>query len=280
VWLAWCAVALAQWRVDGSSLSLNAGRWVVGGAVDCPPDGVHGLGVAVVVYSRKQATMAWGHSSLRTVSCRDGELHDAEYETYRFSAWNERMFRLEHAGEAFLTEDLLQRHRGSLVLFRNTDPVDRGWFGDAQAHNREIYELWVDLPPETLAQIALAADRWYEEQRQLLRAGEPTPQRYRALSTNCTTVLHRLLAEPLQLTEPPSMPFGWLRLLEDRASLRVLHPSHALVRRWGQLPEQIVQRPHPLLRPSSELPLDLVVPTTPVGPWISDPSRPSDTLSP
>jgi hypothetical protein len=281
VWLALGSlVALAQWRVDGSSLSLNAGRWVVVGATECPPQGVHGLGVAAVVYSRKQGTMAWGHSSLRVVSCQDGEVRDAEYETYRLSAWNERMFRTEHAGEAYLTDDLLREHRGSLVLFRNVDPVDRGWFGDAQAHNREIYEVWLDLPPETIAQIAVQADRWYERQRQTLRAGEPLPQRYHALSTNCTSVLERLLSGPLHLEETPAMPFGWLRLLEDGPGLQVLHPSHALVRRWGQLPAQIERRPHPLFRPSSALPLDLVVPTTPLAPWISDPSRSGGGIGP
>lgn len=272
----------SPWRVDSASLPNNAGRWVMIAATDCGIDRV--LGVSVVIYSRKQGTMAWGHSSLRTVACRDGALRDTEFETYRLSRWNERMFADEHVGEPYVRDDLLRRYRGALVLFRNDDPVDRGWFGDAQAHNREIYELWLDLPQETLEKIVLDAERWYEEQHLTMRAGEPLPERYRPLSTNCTHVLVRLLGAPLAgvlgAGVPPHLPFAWLRLLEDGALLRVLHPSHALVARWGEIPDVVLRRPKPLFRTRSDLPDALTVSTVPLGPWATDPSRSASAIGP
>ena len=270
----------APWQVDGSSLALNAGRWVVRAAVECPEAGARTLGVAAVVYSRKQGTMAWGHSSLRTVRCRQGELLDREYEVYRLAGWNEQMFLDEHRGEPYADPEHLRQYRGALVLFRNPDPVDGGWFGEAQAHNREIYELWLDLPQQDLDRIAEQAERWYEEQRETLLAGGELAERYRALSTNCTAVLARLLSEPLGLEHPPTLPFGWMRLLEERAFLRVLHPSHALAARWGQLPE-VTPRPHPIFRRKGPLPVDLAVPTTPIGPWsTNDPPRTVSEIAP
>ena len=246
----------ASWRIDASSLSHNAGRWVVSAAVDCEMDRV--IGVAVVVYSRKQLTMAWGHSSLRTIACEGGRLRDLEYETYRLSAWNERALLEEHEGEPFATPERLAPYRGALVLFRNEGPVEMGWYGDSEAHNREIYELWLDLPDRDLAEIVAAAEAWYEAQRETLREGGALEMRYRPLSTNCTTVLTRLLASPLEGDlgrPPPHLPF---------ARMRVLHPSHALVARWeGLLPGELPRRPRPVFRWRGELPEGFLAPTEP-----------------
>jgi hypothetical protein len=239
------------WRIDGTSLALNAGRWPMRRAATCADRGSRTLGVALVVYSRKQATMAWGHASLRVVRCLDGAVRDEEYETYRLSAWNERLFREEHAGEAFLDGPYLGSQRGALVLFRNPDPVDAGWYGDAQGKNREIYELWLDRTPEQLDAIARDAERWYEDQRATLRAEAPLPERYRPLSTNCTAVFRRLIGDE---DGGPVTPFAWLRRMEGRALLKVMRPSHALVRRWGGIPADVVRRPRPLLRWSVGIP--------------------------
>lgn len=268
--LALSAAAASEWRIDGTSLALNAGRWPMRRAEVCAEGGTRTLGVAVVVYSRKQATMAWGHASLRVVRCVDEALQDFEYETYRLSAWNELLFREEHAGETFLDGPYLGEQRGALVLFRNVDPVDAGWYGDAQKRNREIYEVWLDRTEAELDAIALGAEAWYETQLAALRAGEPLVERYRPLSDNCTAVFQRLLG----VEDPPVMPFAWLRWAEGEARLKVLRPSHAVVRRWGGLPGAVSRRPRPVLRGGAGLPDDLVatldaaVAEAPaLGPW-------------
>jgi hypothetical protein len=265
------AGAADDWTIDGTSLALNAGRWPMRRAAICRGRrGTRTLGVAAVVYSRKQGTMAWGHASLRVVRCVDGALSDAEYETYRLSGWNEQLFREEHAGEAFLDGSYLREQRGALVLFRNPDPVDAGWYGDAQARNREIYEMWLDRRPAELDAIAAGAERWYDEQLATLRATRPLPERYRALTVNCTALFQRLLG----VEDPPTLPFAWLRRLSSGARLRVLHPSHALVRRWDGLPAAPAARAHPVLRGSARIPVALVDTLSeaiegddPVGPW-------------
>ncbi|MEQ1569672.1 MAG: DUF4105 domain-containing protein [Myxococcota bacterium] len=254
----WWYPAAAEWWVDASSLAARRGDWPMRAAVTCPAEGASTLGVAVVVYARKQGSMAWGHVSLRVVGCRDGRLEDFEYETYRLSDWNLRSFREEHPGEPFLEH--IDDQRGALVLFRNVDPVDRGWFADAQAHNREIYELWLDTTPAERDRIASTAAGWYTDQRDQLRRGERLPERYRALSTNCTTVL----ARTLEVSDPPVLPFAWMRLLEDTAQLRVLHPSHHLAARWDTWPAQL-DRPHPLLRRPASVPSVPDLP--PLVPW-------------
>lgn len=267
----WAAAALAApWVVDGSSLQLNRGRWPVRASSPCTATDTV-LGVAVVVYARKQATMAYGHTSLRTVTCRNGALVDHEYETYRLSAWNEELLLAEHPE---LDAADLAAERGSLVLFRNVDPVDRGWFAEAQAKNRELYELWLDGTPEALAAIVARAETWYDAQEIVLAAGGDLGDRYRLFSTNCTTVLQRILDVP----DPPHVPFVWLRLLEDDARLRVLHPSHALVYRWGTVPEAVEDRLHPLFRRRGALDPTLALPTTPAAPWTIDTAGPMQTL--
>ncbi len=254
-WLATSALAGA-WTVDAVSLDAP-GSWPVTTHTRCPepaPDAprlggrpLTTLGVAAVIYSRKQATMAWGHASLRATYCLGDEVVDVEYESYRLSAWNEAQLRHEHAGEAFLEGDWIRGQRGALVLFRNRDPVDGGWFADAQRHNREIYELWLDLDQAELDRIVLEADAAYEAQRERLRARQDLPMRYRALSTNCTWVLQRWLPDALTDGEDPHLPFAWLRALEPSAARQVLHPSVHLVRRWGELPDQ-VDKPSPVFR--------------------------------
>ena len=251
LWLVSAALA-ADWTVDTSSRTTarcpepRAGARLLGGRP------LHTLGVAAVVYSRKQGTMAWGHASLRATYCLGEELVDVEYESYRMSSWNDAQLRHEHAGEPFLKGDWLHTQRGSLVLFRNRDPVDAGWFADAQRHNREIYELWLDLPREELDRIVIEADAWYEEQLAGLRAGRDLPLPYRPLSTNCTYVLQALLPAELTGGRDPHLPFAWLRLLEETAKLRIVRPSAHLSGRWGQ--GQQVRRPRPILRSPPDAP--------------------------
>jgi hypothetical protein len=246
------------WTVDLDSLGAAQGTWPVHAEVRCPeaPPGapvldgepIVALGVAAVFYSRKQGTMAWGHASLRTLYCRGGAVVDREFETYRLSAWNEEQLRYEHAGEPFLDDPWLRTQRGALVLFRNDDPVDRAFYAEAQAHNREIYELWLDLPQDELDAIVLAAEGWRARQLADLRAHVPQTERYVPWTTNCTSVL-RLLPDEL---EPSSaLPFAWLRALEDDARARVLHPSVHLLRTWDGDPPAETERRHPIFRSGS-----------------------------
>ena len=243
------------WTVDLDSLGAREGTWPVHASVACPSapadapllDGepLVTLGVAVVVYSRKQATMAWGHASLRTLYCHGGRLVDREFETYRLSAWNEVQLRHEHAGEAFLDDPWLRTQRGSLVLFRNDEPVDGAFYAEAQSHNREIYELWLELDQADLDGIVLAAEGWRARQLEDLRARVPFEGRYVPWTTNCTAVL-RLIPEELHPSS--ALPFRWLRALEDDARERVLHPSVHLVTRWDGDPPAETSRPRPLFR--------------------------------
>lgn len=237
------------WTVDTSSFDAALGTWPVHSTVRCPeapPDELHVLGVAVVVYSRKQATMAWGHASLRTLACVGGQVVDREYETYRLSAWNEAQLRREHAGEPFLEGDWLRTQRGALVLFRNEDPVDQAWYAHAQRRNREIYELWLDVPQEELDAVVRAAEAWHADQLVRMRAGTPLDERYLPWSRNCTTVLQRLVPPALQ--PGSALPFAWLRALEAGAERRVLYPSAHLLRRWSDAPPAETPRPRPLFR--------------------------------
>ncbi|MEZ4239342.1 MAG: hypothetical protein R3F59_24945 [Myxococcota bacterium] len=247
-------------------MSVNAGRWPMR-AVRCRQRDAT-LGVAAVVYSRKQGTMAWGHASLRVVRCVDGVLDDAEYETYRLSAWNEALFREEHAGEAFLEGDYLHDQRGALVLFRTpTRSTPAGTVTPRPTTARSTSCGSTGRRPRSTP--SRGAEAWYDEQLAALRAHEPLTVKYRARSTNCTTPLQRLLG----VEDPPTMPFGWLRRLEGEVRLRVLRPSHAMVRRWGGLPATAT-RPHPLVRGSGALPEplsgqlgDALVGVRSLGPW-------------
>jgi hypothetical protein len=202
-------------------------------AVSCgdAPDRV--LGAAMVVSSRKGGTLVWGHASLRIVACVDGAVSDLEYETYRLGEWNEDLLRREHAGEPWVDGPYLATQRGALVLFRNVHPVDAGWFGDLARENRELWEVWLDLPPDALSALSVAADQWYRAQRETFRANGDLPERYVPWRRNCTAVLRDLLPA----LEPGSaLPFAWLRALEGDAALRVVHPSLHLLH---QLPADV-----------------------------------------
>ncbi|MEO0604227.1 MAG: hypothetical protein AAF211_22520 [Myxococcota bacterium] len=268
-WFAAAAVA-SSWVVDGTSLAAVRGQEPVASHVACPParsDGprlnrraLRTLGVAVVAYSKKQGTMTWGHASLRVVHCLDEELVDAEYEAYRLSGWNERQLRDEHRGEGFADGPWLTEQRGGLVLFRNPDPVDGGWYAEAQAANREIYEVWLDLSPAELDEVTLAIEARYAAQLSDLRAFEPVGRRYVAWGDNCTSVFEALPARLRGDTGAPITPFALVRRLEAGGWVRgaVLYPSHHLVRRWhGELPAES-RRLHPVFRRSRRLPLQLV----------------------
>ena len=258
------AWASPQWTVDGTSLELVRGRESVS-QLACPPFSPGGstllgrdlttLGVAVVAYSKKQGTMTWGHASLRAVFCLDDELFDIEYETYRLSGWNESMLREEHRGEAFADSEWLTSQRGALVLFRNLDPVDRGWYGEAQARNREIYEVWLDLNPEELNGVVVSAEAAYRDQLERMRRYEPFPEPYRVWSRNCTVPFYDFLPEGL-IDGSPITPFAWVRKLAPDARALVVHPSHHLVNRWGgQLPAAI-DKPSPVFRRPKRLSSD------------------------
>jgi hypothetical protein len=251
----------ADWVVDPSSLSPAVGRWAVRSAVDCPspaPDDpvvqgqrLHTLGVAAVIYSRKQGTMAWGHASVRVLSCRDGQPHDAEYETYRFGPLNQGEIERVLAGQAVLDDaPYLRAQRGALFHFRNDDPVDGGFFAQSHEGNREIYELWLDRDPDELDAMVVALEARLDEQQRRLDARQPLLGRYHWWSTNCTVPLQDLLGHPEW-----AMPFRWLRELRDDARLRVLHPSEHLVRRWSdELPARVERRPRPVFRRAGALP--------------------------
>lgn len=263
-WLAGGAFA-GSWVVDGTSLGIHRGRQPVASAVTCPRPPISAprlegralqvLGIAAVGYSKKQGTMTWGHAALRAIYCHGGELIDVEYESYRLSGWNESQLRREHAGEGFAEGPWLSTQRGALVLFRNLSPVDAGWYAESQGNNREIYEVWLGLGQGERDEVVLAAQRAYREQLALLRAHSPLPVRYRALSDNCTLVFREFLPGSL-IQGAPITPFAWLRRLEERAVLQVIHPSHHLIRRWGGVLPGAVPRPHPLIRGPARLQRD------------------------
>ena len=243
--VAWALMASAlgsSWVVDGTSLPAHYGSRPVEAAVVCEAaaanaptvrgEPMEALGIAVVAYSKKQGTMTWGHASLRVQYCLGGELVDAEFEMYRLSAWNEVMLRKEHAGEPFATDPWLTTQRGAKVLFRNVEAVDRGWFGDAQAQNREIYAVWLDLTPEERNRVVVQLEQLYDAQRERFRRREALSERFRMVTNNCTSLFEAVLPERLWSGRPVT-PFAWVRQLEERALARVLYPSHYLVRRWG-----------------------------------------------
>ena len=253
--------AAGAWTVDGTSLDEHRGTAPVASSVTCPapsPDAprLRGmaltvLGVAVVAYSKKQGTMTWGHASLRATYCLGSALHDVEYEAYRLSAWNEAQLRGEHAGETFAEEERLAR-RGDHVLFRNQNPVDGGWYAEAQAANREIYEVWLDLPQAELDTVVLRAEAAWEAQRARLRADVSLDRRFDWIGDNCTSVFSDFLPAELDVGAPIT-PFAWVRRLESRARAQILYPSHHLVNRWrGVLPTE-VRRLRPVFRRRSRI---------------------------
>lgn len=264
--LFWLSLAHARplWQVDPSPMAAVGGTWPVSLASDCSGSELVPLGVAVVIYGRRSGASAYGHASLRVAWCEDGGFHDLEYEVYRLGAWNERMLRAEHAGEAWV-EEAVDEQRGAAVLFRVEHPVDGGWYRESMIDNREIYELWLDLPEERAVRLIREADAWYEGQRASLAAHEPLSPSYVLWSRNCTMVLRRLLPE---LDPGSALPFVWMRALEEDVPLRVMHPSSAVARRWADDWPDRTDRPHPLVRLGKRWP-EQIEAGEPVTPWIT-----------
>ncbi len=248
---------LPSYVIDASPLAPAAAP--LASTARCEGDEV--LGVAVVVASRGLGTLAWGHASLRVVTCEGGAPRDVEYEAYRLGRWNERLLRLEHGGADYVSEGYLQAQRGGLVLFRNERPVDGGWFEQVERdENRDLWEVWLALPPERLLEVARGADTAYEQQRATFQAGGDLPERYVATRRNCTAPLRDLLPE---LDPGSALPFAWLRALEGDAALRVVHPSAHLLARAGAEGETPRRRVAWRRRPE----LGDLGPRAAVGPW-------------
>jgi len=248
-----------SWVVDPTSLSSRVGAWPVHQTVSCPPvspdaptlrgQRLHTLGVAAVVYSRKQFTMGWGHASLRALLCLDGELVDVEYEAYRLGPGNMHEVERVLAGESVLGDaDYLRRERGALFRFRNDHPVDGGFYAASHDRNREIYELWLDPARHDLDAMVLRLEAALDDQLERLRSRAPLDGRYRVFSTNCTVPLQETLGHAEW-----AMPFRWLRELRDEAVLRVLHPSVHVAGRWSDYPDA-VRRPSPVFRSQRSVP--------------------------
>ncbi len=255
------------WWVDASS-ALAPGAWSVRHALNCDDnDGTQGI--AAVVYSRKQGTMAWGHASVRAVGCRDGEPFDHEYETYSVTRGNWPEIERVLAGDPVLEDEgYWRRQRGRVFAFRNDDPVDGGFYADSHARNREIYELWLDVTPEDAESMVDALEARLVDQSRRLQERDDLDGRYGALSTNCTLPLQQLLGGDWHL------PFRWLRELQDGARLRVLHPSRHLLARWDVVPERVERRPRPVLRRGGWVPAEAWGPLLPVdGAWPDDVRR-------
>jgi hypothetical protein len=152
------------------------------------------------------------------------------------------------------------------VLFRDPHPHDGGWLRDAMSRNREVYELWLDLPPERAEAAIRELQGWFSEQQAALEGRRDLGPSYVLWSRNCTLVWKRAFPE---LDPGSALPFAWLRALEEDARLRVMHPSAAVARRLaargGGWPEES-GRPHPILRGGRGWP-DEVPQGEPVGPW-------------
>ncbi len=277
-WL-WAIASAATWEVDASTTAAAVGRWSVREAIVCEGEAelaslrgepLSTRGVAVVVYSRKQGTMLWGHASLRAVGCWAGQPFDWEYEVYRFGPGNWGEISRVLAGDEVLDDaEYLRAQRGALFRFRNDDPVDGGFFAASHARNREIYELWLDLAAPERDHIVSTLEAGLDEQARRLRAREPLEGRYGALSTNCTLPIQELLNQRWHL------PYRWMRELQDDALRRVVHPSHHLLGAWDSLPTTS-ERPRVIFRRPSD-PEDWPVSVgeqRPILPWTPQSPQP------
>ena len=233
-----------EWVVDASTTELGLGTTPVRAALDCRPfadQPLFTVGVAAVVYSRKQGTMAWGHASVRAIGCRHGLPFDAEYEVYRMGSNPEEVNRVLEGHPVLGDRDYLRAQRDALFWFRNDDPVDAGFFAQSHAHNREIYELWFDWPRARRDALVVTLEGRLTDQADRLDRREPLDGQYGALSTNCTLPLQQALDTPWHL------PFRYLRELAPDAQLRVLHPSHHVLMGWDEVPTSVA-RPRPIFR--------------------------------
>ncbi len=239
------------YELDWTGLSVD--HPVRAHAPDC--SGVAGTRVlrgALVTYSRKGGLSTWGHSSVRFQVCEGRQFRDVEFEAFRLSA-NERAILLEEYPD--LNPEHLESQAGALVWFANEPVVDRGFYHQMQARNRDIFELWFE-PDRAIAEgvdlttLYEALDQRHRTQLARLRAHRNLEVRYRALGPNCTAVF-------ADLDLPGITPFAYLRRFEDQAHRRVMHPSHHTVRRLlASGPQDVpafIPRPSPVFRWSPQL---------------------------
>ncbi|MCB9676925.1 MAG: hypothetical protein H6737_17550 [Alphaproteobacteria bacterium] len=224
---------------------LSGTRPVERHAPACAGDAV--LGAALVTYSRKGGLSAWGHSSLRFWVCDAGRIADIELEAYRLSR-NERAILMERHPD--LDPAHLRSQAGSLVVFRNDGPVDNGFYGQMQARNRDILELWLDPAKIDVQALYARSITLWEAQMHALRTGGALTERYRGLGPNCTALFRGLATRGRPVT-----PFAWYRRFVDDAGLRVLHPGHHTARRLVRTGErEATRRRRVILRGSSRIP--------------------------
>lgn len=195
------------------------------------PDGV--IAVAAVIYGRSTGRSAWGHASVRALSCAGGALVDREYEAYRSDPAIHRYW-----SEAFPDEPwahdaaYLRRQAGKLVLLRNERPVDGGFYARELARDREITELWLPLDPATAAALIGGLDAAYAAQLEALRARAPlVAEAYHAMGTNCTAPPREALAAALGAPGERRGSVYPMRLIAELAAVPgvelTVHPSSA-----------------------------------------------------
>ncbi len=235
--------ALASWTLDLSSAPENVGAWAVRqhGEQLCDTGGDRALAVAAVVYAKKGGLSSWGHASVRVLACEDGVLEDYEYEAYKMGPDDRERLAEAHGARPFLEDrTYLRSQHGRLVLYRNRGTVDHGWFGDAIARNREIYELWLPVSPAGANRMWRSLDGAWRDQVERLEARSPLAEiDYRWWSTNCTLVLQSSLPvsglEGGESLGERRYPFALLRALEVRPDVhRVVHPSADLLARLSR----------------------------------------------
>jgi hypothetical protein len=217
-------------------------------------------GVAVEVYSRKGGRSTWGHLSVRFQGCRGGDFVDEEYEFYRFERTTpEVLAEWLPAADALRDPEWTRRQRGAMVVYRNDQPRDDGDFAAAAADNREIYELWLDLPAaDRDAWWAAMESRWTDQIAQM-DAHADLEGRYRPLTENCTAPARAFFGEETAL------PHAWKRWLLDSGHVErtVVYPSawmlRKLARQAGGLTALLaapgeIEAFHPVFRWSRRLP--------------------------
>ncbi len=270
-WIASTPAAAAgpRYRVDLSSQRAAAETFPVAhaGHEVCadPPGGDGPFAVAVVVYGRRFGVSAWGHTSLRFLSCRAGQVEDVEFEYYRFGKGTGVQLPARHPGEDFAHDPATRRAaRGHLYLLSNEHPVDSGHFARELEKNREIWEAWLDLPGDEIALLLRRLEDREARQLERFRARAPLAEgRYVGLGRNCTVPVREAMALVEDTDDeiaPGVFPFAVLRRLEARDDTTlVLHPSpHALrrmvdaaggVAAWAEARERDGAAWSPRLRP-------------------------------
>lgn len=239
--LASAALAGPRYRVDLSSQRAATESFPVAhaGHVRCadPPGGDGPFAVAVVVYGRRFGVSAWGHTSLRFLSCEDGQIEDVEVEYYRFGRGTATQLPARHPAEDFARDPNTRRAaRGHLYILSNEYAVDGGHYARELDKNREIWEAWLDLPREEIAALWDRLDEREARQLERFRARAPLAEgRYVGLGRNCTVPVREAMALVEDTDTPLArgvFPYAILRRLERRDDVTfVVHPSpHALRR--------------------------------------------------